>query len=129
MTGPIRVTLTVSDSYGILANSSPVIVSRDPRIVPPSHMVFETTVHNGGNSTVVVAVFDIYSRPVKGALVQLALVDSKNVTGIAPRVVKTINGQATLTISWLGASDPRYALVEVRSGQLQPERTFISKTQ
>lgn len=126
-TGPIRVSLTVSDSYGLLANSSPVIVPRNPRTVPPSHFIFGSPVHNGDSTEIKVSLFDIYNRPVNGSILNFAVLDSKNVSGINPFVARTLNGSVNLTINWVSQEGPGYVLLEVWADQLIRERIFVTK--
>jgi flagellin-like protein len=116
ITGPIRVTLIVVDSNGMMSISQPTVIPQDPNIAPAGSILPPTISGSCPTEMVTVTIDDIFGRPLANAPV-LFLRVSGSFTPTPGFGVTNSAGQVTSTMSGCTATQ----VLEVQSGNLVPQ--------
>ena len=105
--GPIRVTLTVTDSYGFTSSTEPTVVPGDPQVAPAGSLSLVSNVITGTcyykapgfcTGTLTVKLADIFGNSLSGQVIDFASV-SGNVSSLNPAFALTNGaGEAVATV-------------------------------
>ncbi len=117
ITGPFRVTLTVVDSYGLIATSQPVVFPTDGNIAPAGSLTLDATTTCNSGYTVTVTVSDIFGSPLANAPVIFTSATS-GVIPLQSLAVTNSTGQAGVCVQL--DSGVTAGVVEIESGNLSP---------
>ena len=118
ITGPFRVSLTVADSYGLLAVSQSLVFTNDPNIAPAgrlSAVEAAGTCDAGSGVPVVITINDVFGRPIPNAYV--IITSSSSVTSNVTVSATDVSGQVPACVV---NSNSGAGIIEIQSGNLSP---------
>lgn len=114
ITGPLRVTLTVVDSNGLVTLSQSAVLLKDPNISPAASLSFIKSINASGKGTLTVSVRDIFGRPMIGSPILFIRVAGDVIPSIEASITNS-TGEAETSVTWTNGG-----ILEVQSGELSP---------